>query len=121
MPAPELTPTQLTQLHASLKEKQQLIEAQLVSANPDTKPVILDQQSVGRLSRMDAIQQQQMALANKQQSSEMLIYIKRALQRVDSGDYGFCLECEDPVAFARLQAQPFARLCIDCQSASEST
>jgi len=116
MSAPELTQQQLVQLHSALEDKRQ----QLESSDLDTKPVALDQQSVGRVSRIDAIQQQQMALANQQQSTQLLKRIELALQRIDSGEYGFCLQCEEPIAFARLQAQPFAGLCLDCQSASET-
>ena len=120
MSVPELKPQQLRQLQSVLKEKKQALEALLESSDPDTRPVTLDQQSVGRVSRIDAIQQQQMALANQQQSARLLKRIELALQRIDSGEYGCCLQCEEPIAFARLQAQPFASLCIDCQSASES-
>jgi len=121
MSAPEITQQQLVQLHSALEDKRQQLEAQLENSELDTKPVVLDQQSVGRVSRIDAIQQQQMALANQQQSTQQLKRIELALQRIDSGEYGFCLQCEEPIAFARLQAQPFAGLCLDCQSASETT
>jgi DnaK suppressor protein len=121
MTPPELEPDQLAQLESALKEKRQDLEVQLESNSSNSKPVILDQQAVGRLSRMDAIQHQQMALANKKQSSNQLKLIDLALKRIDAGEYGFCFECEEPIAFPRLLVQPFARLCIDCQSASEST
>jgi DnaK suppressor protein len=120
MSAPELKPQQLEQLHNSLEVIKQELEAQLISNDIDTKPVTLDQQSVGRVSRIDAIQQQQMALANQRQSTLLLQRIELAIQRIDSAEYGCCLQCDEPIAFARLQAQPFASLCLDCQSASEN-
>jgi DnaK suppressor protein len=120
MSAAELNRRQLEQLHRALQAKKQELEAQLISSDIDTKPVTLDQQSVGRVSRIDAIQQQQMALASQQQSMLSLKRIELALRRIDSAEYGYCLQCEEPIAFARLQAQPFASLCIDCQSASEN-
>ena len=107
------------QLQSVLEEKRQALKTQLINSNQDTRPVTLDQQSVGRVSRIDAIQQQQMALANQQQSAQLLKGIELALQRIDAGEYGYCLQCDEPIAFARLQAQPFASLCLDCQSASE--
>ena len=121
MSASELSPQQLEQLQKSLATKKKDLEAQLASVDLDTKPVTLDQQSVGRVSRIDAIQQQQMALANQQQSTLMLQRVELALRRIDSAEYGYCLQCDEPIAFARLQAQPFARLCIDCQSAREES
>lgn len=97
------------------------IEASLDGTQADTRPVTLDQQSVGRVSRIDAIQQQQMAIANQQLANAQLRSIEQALQRIESGEFGDCLECGESIAIARLRAQPFARLCIDCQSAHEES
>ncbi|WP_291718833.1 hypothetical protein [Magnetospirillum sp. 64-120] len=58
----------------------------------NAKPVELDQNSVGRLSRMDALQVQAMS-----QETER-IRITNALKRIDSGDYGFCLKCDGTIA-----------------------
>ena len=120
MPTDPLKPAQITQLRAQLIAQQQELTELLHNADATTKPVTLDQQSVGRVSRIDAIQQQQMAIANQQQTSDMLKGIALALRRIDDASYGDCLECGEPIAYARLQAQPFASLCIDCQSARET-
>jgi len=104
-----------------LIRQQRELEALLDSAQTDTRPVALDQQSVGRVSRIDAIQQQQMAVASQQQAAAQLRLGERALQRIENGDYGECQDCGETIAFARLQAQPGTRLCIDCQSAREAT
>jgi DnaK suppressor protein len=62
-----------------------------------------------------------MAIANQQQTTDMLTGIALALRRIDDACYGECLECGEPIAYARLRAQPAAGLCIDCQSARESS
>jgi DnaK suppressor protein len=116
-----LSPEQIAQLRELLTRQQCELEALLHSAQTDTRPVALDQQAVGRVSRVDAIQQQQMALAGRQQAAAQLRANERVLRRIDSGDYGECEDCGEAIAFARLQAQPNACLCIDCQSAREST
>jgi DnaK suppressor protein len=121
MSSEQLKQAQITQLRATLITRQQELLQLLHDADANTKPVTLDQQSVGRVSRIDAIQQQQMAIANQQQTSDMLTGIELALRRIDDASYGACLECGDPIAYARLQAQPAASLCIDCQSARESS
>ncbi len=121
MPTHPLKPAQIKQLNAQLIAQQQELTELLHNVDATTKPVTLDQQSVGRVSRIDAIQQQQMAIANQQQTSDMLKGIELALRRIDGGSYGDCLECGEAIAYARLQAQPFANLCIDCQSASETS
>jgi len=120
MSVTELSQQQLEELQSLLLATRQELEAQLLGIDSATKPVALDQQAVGRVSRIDAIQQQQMAIANQQQASQLLSRIELALQRLDHGEYGYCLQCEEPIAFARLQAQPVATLCLDCQSASEN-
>ncbi len=116
-----LPPAEIESLRQLLVAQRREIEASIVSAQADTQPVALDQQSVGRVSRIDAIQQQQMAIANRQLASAQLRSIEQALQRIDAGEYGECLECGESIASARLRAQPFACLCIDCQSASEES
>jgi DnaK suppressor protein len=112
--------TQIEELRTRLITQQHELTELLHNADATTKPVTLDQQSVGRVSRIDAIQQQQMAIANQQQANDVMKRIEQALARIDDGSYGDCLECGEPIAHARLQAQPFAGLCIDCQSARET-
>jgi DnaK suppressor protein len=125
MPADPLDHTQMDQaqidqLRTRLITQQRELTEQLHNADATTKPVTLDQQSVGRVSRIDAIQQQQMAIANQQQANDVLQRIELALARMDADNYGDCLDCGESIAHARLQAQPFAGLCIDCQSARET-
>ena len=120
MSVTELSQQQIEALRSTLVSSQQALQEQMLSTDSSTKPVTLDQQSVGRVSRVDAIQQQQMAIANQQQADQLLKRIELALLRINSGEYGTCLKCDEPIAFARLQAQPYASLCIDCQSASEN-
>ena len=76
--------------------------------------VTLDQQSVGRLSRMDAIQQQAMAQATERQRAVEISRIEKALERLDKGDYGFCVECDEEISEKRLEIDPAATLCIKC-------
>ncbi len=76
--------------------------------------VELDQTSVGRVSRIDAIQQQQMALASQRQREEELVRIDAALQRIEDGSYGECLICEEPIAIKRLEFDPAIATCVTC-------
>ena len=81
--------------------------------------VQLDQARVGRLSRMDALQAQAMAKASVQRRAAQLREIDAAIRRIDDGSYGDCERCEEPINPRRLDADPTARLCIDCASRSE--
>jgi len=76
--------------------------------------VKLDQQSVGRLSRMDAMQQQAMAQAGERARARDLQRIEAALRRIEEGEYGFCAECGGEIAEKRLEIDPMASLCIAC-------
>lgn len=101
-----------TAIHAELRELASLDDG----ARDDHKPVELDQQSVGRLSRMDAIQQQALAQeANRRRHSQRLA-LELALRRIEAGEYGACTQCDGPVALRRLQTDPAAALCINCAS-----
>ena len=81
----------------------------------DARSVVsLDQQSVGRLSRMDALQGQAMAQASERQRVAELARIDAAVQRIDAGTYGDCLSCGEEIAPGRLEADPSASLCIAC-------
>lgn len=77
-------------------------------------PVELDQQSVGRLSRMDALQGQAMAQASERQRRATIQKIDAALARLDSGEYGYCVGCGEEIAERRLQVDPATAFCITC-------
>ena len=104
--------------HAETKEAlhlelQTLLEADKSGAN-GTQTVTLDQQSVGRLSRMDALQNQAMSLANARLRTARTARIHAALQRLQDNDFGYCLECGEPIEPARIAADPTVPTCMDC-------
>jgi DnaK suppressor protein len=78
------------------------------------KTVELDQTRVGRLSRMDAMQGQQMALQASRRREQQLRLIAAAEKRIEDDEYGYCLECGEAIAIGRLQADPTHSECIDC-------
>jgi DnaK suppressor protein len=78
------------------------------------KPVTLDQQSVGRLSRQDAMQQQAMAKGQDARRANELRRIEAALARIDAGEYGWCGECGEAIVAKRLEIDPTASMCAQC-------
>lgn len=76
--------------------------------------VELDQSRVGRLSRMDALQQQEMAKASEAQRTQQVARIDAALARIKGGEFGDCLDCGEEIAEKRLSVDPATPLCIDC-------
>ena len=99
-----------------------LIELQLEELTADNalgqsaqKTVELDQQSVGRLSRMDALQSQAMAQAQQRRRDDVLKgSLQAALQRLKEEEFGYCLECGDEIEEARLLANPVVIKCMAC-------
>lgn len=79
----------------------------------------LDQSRVGRLSRMDAMQQQAMAQASTRRTEVELQRIRTALQRMKGGEYGICSKCEEEIAEGRLRVDPATLICIACARAAE--
>ncbi len=78
------------------------------------QPVELDQSRVGRLSRMDALQGQAMALEIARRRANEVRRIDAALARIDEGAYGYCVTCGEDIAAKRLDLDPAAAVCIDC-------
>lgn len=97
----------LLALRTALAEQDRLAEA-------DRAPVALDQESVGRLSRIDAMQVQAMALAQSRRRQSERVAIDAAIRRLDEGEYGYCVQCGEPIAVARLQRNPAVATCIAC-------
>ncbi|MGC9420100.1 MAG: TraR/DksA family transcriptional regulator [Rhodovulum sp.] len=89
-------------------------EAGTALGEVDTRTVELDQQSVGRLSRMDALQRQAMAKAQQTRRAGTERRIRAALHRIEAGEFGYCTECGDEIAEKRLTLDPATPTCITC-------
>ncbi|GGE46878.1 molecular chaperone DnaK [Marinicauda pacifica] len=85
-------------------------------AAEDRKPVGLDQQSVGRLSRQDSLQVQAMARAAEARRAGEVRRIDAAIARLDAGEYGYCVECGEEIEHRRLGVDPAAPRCSACAS-----
>ena len=84
-------------------------------ANADAREIVmLDQQSVGRLSRMDAMQQQAMAMATQARRAQETRQIDAALQRLAHDEFGYCEVCGEDIPEARLALTLFATKCVTC-------
>ena len=99
-----------------LREELQKIEE---SGNDAAKIVELDQSSVGRLSRMDAMQAQAMSVESNRRREIKMKRIESALERLDKDEFGYCLRCEEDINPKRLEFDPSALLCIECASKGE--
>lgn len=112
--AEQLSKARLGTLRKLLLDRQAELKARDRDGASWRDTVELDQQSVGRLSRMDAMQQQEMARAEARRRTGDLARIDIALNRITEGEYGWCAECGEPIGFRRLEIDPAAVLCVGC-------
>src|SRR5512138_2011795 len=59
-------------------------------------------------------------LALKQTDSKLLRAIEEAINRLDQGAYGICMDCENEIPAARLEAVPWTRVCVECKEKQSS-
>ena len=96
-----------------LTEREALASEDAASAE-DRETVMLDQQSVGRLSRMDALQRQAMAQAAQRRRAGRGTRIAAALKRIDAGEFGYCEDCGEEIGQKRLDLDPTLVRCVSC-------
>jgi DnaK suppressor protein len=108
-----VTSERLEHFRKLLTELTKEIRDGLNSNTQETAVVELDT-AIGRLSRMDAMQNQQMALELKRRQEARLLRVERALKNIENGKFGICGKCREPIAEDRLEVQPDAVMCIRC-------
>ncbi|KAA3627453.1 MAG: TraR/DksA family transcriptional regulator [Proteobacteria bacterium] len=112
-----MTEEELEQFRIRLERMRSDIEQTGDASRQSASTVELDQSSVGRLSRMDAMQAQQVARELVARREEQSRRIDGALRRISRGDYGCCFVCGEEIDPNRLRADPTLTRCIGCASA----
>jgi DnaK suppressor protein len=84
------------------------------NAAQELRPLQLDQQSTGRLTRMDAMQQHAMAEEAQRRRKLRQLQLKQTLKRMDEDEYGYCADCGDEIPDGRLDIDPTFHLCVKC-------
>lgn len=96
-----------------LQEREELLHDAEVTAE-ERDVVTLDQTSVGRLSRMDALQNQAMQVETDRRREIELKRIDAALKRMNEDEYGYCVSCGAEIQPKRLEMDPATPVCVDC-------
>jgi DnaK suppressor protein len=109
-----LSDGQLAHFEALLRERRRTLSDAIASSGSASKTVELDQTRQGRLSRMDAMQQQAMAQETQRRRELDIRRIDAALERIAAGEYGECLGCDAEIPAGRLEIDPAATLCVAC-------
>ncbi len=110
----ELTPAETAELAAALRTLESELMQTLARTETLASTVELDQSAVGRISRVDALQAQKMAEAQRHRANLRLKQVRNALRRFDNDSYGDCPECGELISTARLRARPESALCVAC-------
>ena len=109
-----LTDAEIAQYRQQLLDELASLEKEDESGAEDQGTVVLDQQSVGRLSRMDAMQRQAMAQATARRRNARRDRIAAALARISEEEFGSCMDCGEDIPKGRLDLDPTTPNCVSC-------
>lgn len=96
-----------------LQTRQEETDRQFAELEEMSQPVSPDP-AIGRLTRQDAMQQQQMTLESRRRLELRRTQLQTALKRIDNNTFGVCVLCKKPIAEARLEMLPESPLCVPC-------
>ncbi len=116
LPAPAITPAQIQQIRSELLRTLARIERSLKTSTSGSRPENLDQTCIGRLSRIEALQNQGLIQSLKERERIQLEQVVDALSRIEQGIYGICTACRTPIQSERLLVFPETRTCTPCGS-----
>ncbi len=109
-----LTEDQVAELAGELDRVLKKLEKSMRTTEEAMRPVELDQTSVGRLSRIDSLQNQGLTRNLQEREQAKLGQVESAFQRMEAGRYGVCVECGGDIPFGRLQVFPETPTCTAC-------
>jgi DnaK suppressor protein len=109
-----LTAEQRADLRAELERQLARLQKSMSVTDEAMRTVELDQTAVGRLSRIDSLQNQSLSKGLRERELVRLSLIREALQRMESGSYGLCTVCRAGIPIERLFVFPEAPECSDC-------
>lgn len=110
---------QVESFRARLEQLRTEANERLRKSSESARPVDLGE-SIGRLTRVDAMQGQQMARTQRLRDEGQLQLIRAALARLEAGTYGQCMKCEEEIEAQRLEIAPESTQCMTCRRASDT-
>jgi RNA polymerase-binding transcription factor len=108
-----MSPLNLKKYKDILERKRDEILAATPARTPATEPGSKSGDWIDQSSQENDVH---VRLALKQTDHKLFRAIEDAIHRVDQGTYGICMDCENEIAPARLEAVPWTRVCIECKS-----
>ncbi|MFK7972354.1 MAG: TraR/DksA family transcriptional regulator [Bacteroidia bacterium] len=108
-----LSPEERVEMKELIEKSIVETESNIISLKEQTKPISPDN-AIGRISRMDAINNKSVSEANLRAAKSKLSKLQRNLGRIDDPIYGNCMKCGNPIQIARLKFMPESSWCIQC-------
>ncbi len=108
-----MTSTEKQQLIEIINQKVIVLREEIAELTELTKPIPLDA-SIGRVSRMDAINNKTINEASLREKQKILKRLEQALENTHSKDFGICQKCGNEIPFGRLEYMPHTTRCVNC-------
>jgi len=109
-----MTTKELTHFRTTLEVRQAELEALLRN-----REVIAVNLNSDMLDQIQHAQEREMAIGNLERASARLSQVRSALQGIQRGTFGICLDCEEEISMKRLAAVPWATACLACREARD--
>lgn len=113
-----LTPDKIQTLKEVINNSLHKLEKDIADFKESSRPVEPDN-AIGRLSRMEAIGQKSVKDASLRRAETRKRNLLETLKRIDKEDYGICVECDEPIEWARLKSLPESVICVGCLKAAQ--
>ncbi|MFN3299061.1 MAG: TraR/DksA family transcriptional regulator [Sediminibacterium sp.] len=108
-----MTPEEKTAIKSAIERKIKSTEAAIVEYKDMTQPVAPDV-AIGRISRMDAINNKSVMEAALREAEAKLQRLKTALEKINDVDFGNCIKCKAEIPIKRLMIMPDSNKCVKC-------
>ena len=115
-----MTPEQRKELIKILESELAHLKEEITATEGESKPAVTPDSAIGRISRVEAMQARHIGEASVRARKIRITRLEQTLMIVEDEEYGYCVECEEPIPMARLRLVPEATLCVACASAIET-
>jgi DnaK suppressor protein len=113
--------TKVTSIDTGISRRKATLETKLedLLRLPGDRETLAIQPTADPLDQVRSSTDRDMAVETLNQQARLIHEIRSALDRVEEGSYGRCERCDEQIRAKRLDALPWARMCVKCQSAAE--
>ncbi len=110
---PSLTTQEKIDIQNKIQNDIDTLNGQISTLEEKVKPISPDC-GLGRLTRLEAMGEQDVNNKILDESRLRLTRLKNALQRIDKPMFGICIECEEDIGFGRMSIRPESVRCVEC-------